>query len=510
MNHEEKALASSRPLGVASELGATELDAAAVFAKCIVLTGERLTLSARNGQWCFLDSLRLLSRVVGVLEVAIPEGLPELEREVDLLVSELWSQGTVRRVQPGQASFDSATAILNVGSDVRPDFPWTSILANGWVARCTSGATALPALIDQDNPVSCMLAASFGVTEVFKRVYGVPADIAAPMEDVAFSLFELENEFHDYGPQLPSSISLPDTLVLGAGAIGNGLVLLLSQLPLRGRVLLMDKQNFGVENYATCSLLDLSEWIGQPKAKMLADWLGSKSSLEVQGERSTIEDALSENLFKRPVDLVINGLDDVGARRAVQKLWPSLLVDGAINSAGAAVVTYSIARRKFACLRCTFPEPNGDAAAMQTEATGLHSSSLEGDQNRLITDDDIAKADELAREWLREQQRAGQTVCSTISSGISADRLGLKLAKNFRPSVPFVATASAALVIAQVLRTLLWPGQKFVHEFQFSNLFVGTSTGVRVGRLASPACECTKNSKVIDAIMARRREGRAS
>jgi molybdopterin/thiamine biosynthesis adenylyltransferase len=348
-----------------------------------------------------------------------------------------------------------------------------------------------------------MLAASFGVTEVFKRVYGVPVDVASPMENVAFSLFELNNEFQDYGPQLPTSISLPNTLVLGAGAIGNGLVLLLSQLPLHGRVLLMDKQNFGAENYGTCTLLDLAEWIGKPKAKMLANWLRPRSVLEIQDEMSTIETALDENVFKHPVNLVINGLDDVAARRAVQKLWPSLLVDGGINSAGAAVVTYSTAHRKFSCLRCNFTDANGDAEALQAKATGLDRSSFEGDPNRLITDEDIGKADESARAWLREQQRTGQTICSTISAGM-ASRLGLALAKDFRPSVPFVATASAALVIAQVLRNLLWPEQKFIHEFQFSSLFVGASTGVRLGRLASPDCECTKNSKVIDAIIASR------
>jgi hypothetical protein len=94
--------------------------------------------------------------------------------------------------------------------------------------------------------------------------------------------------------------------------------------------------------------------------------------------------------------------DDVGARRAVQKLWPSLLVDGAINSAGAVVVTHSTSHRRFACLRCAFTEPNEDHRAWQVKATGLHQNSLEGDQNRSITDEDIAMADESVREWLRE------------------------------------------------------------------------------------------------------------
>jgi hypothetical protein len=90
-----------------------------------------------------------------------------------------------------------------------------------------------------------MLAASF-VWPKCSRGFSVPVDVASPMENVAFSLFKLNNEFQDYGLQLPTSVSLPNTLVLDAGAIGNGLVLL-SQLPLHGRVLLMDKQNFRAE-----------------------------------------------------------------------------------------------------------------------------------------------------------------------------------------------------------------------------------------------------------------------
>lgn len=500
-----KALASSRPLGVAVELGVAELDADAIYKKRIVLIGELATLSTSNGQWCFLDSLRLLSRVVGVLEVVVPDGLFELQREVDELITTIWTPGTVRRVQVGQVAFDGAAAILNVGVQVRPDLPWTSILANGWVARCTSGKRSLPSEADQANPVACLMAASFGVTEVFKRVYGVPEHMAPPMENVAFSLFELTCEFNGYGPQLPNSIKFPEALILGAGAIGNGVILLLSQLPLTGHVLLMDKQAFAPENYGTCALFDSAAWLGSSKAEMLASWLQSRSALKVDSEMTTIEGALASTVFTNEVDLVINGLDDVGARRAVQKLWPALLVDGAINSAGAAVVTHNANHRRFACLRCTFPEPNEDHTELQAKATGLNISSLEGGQNRSISDEDIAMADESAREWLREQQRTGRTICSTVSTGV-AHRLGLKLAEGFRPSVPFVATASAALVIAQVLRSLLWKEQRFVHEFQFSSLFVGASTAVTIGRLASPNCECTRNATVIDALIARRKE----
>lgn len=500
----DNTLAASRPLGVAQELGASELDAATVFSKTVVLTGEKDVLACRNGRWCFIDCLRLLSRVVGDLQVVVPDAVPELQAELDALLPILWSQGKVRQIAASQCDWGSAVAVLNVGAQVRPDLRWTSILANGWVARCTSGCKPLPAGCEQANPLSCMLAASFGVTEVFKRVYGVPREKAPLMEDAAFSLFQLSTSFDGLGPQLPASISVPDTLLLGGGAIGNGLALLLSQLPLTGHLLVIDKQDFGDENYGTCTLLNLATWLGQPKAEMLGKWLDERSGLNVSGLKSTIEDALDKNLLEgKQFDLVINGLDDIDARKAVQMLWPRLTVDGAINSAGAAVVTHSMTHRKFACLRCAFDSPKKDHIRAQSDTTGLSRASLQGDPNRKITDEDIAAAAEAARPWLREQQRLGRTICSTMQAAQAAG-LGLRLKDDFMPSVPFVATASAALVVAQVLRNLLWPDEKFVHVFQLASLFVGPETQIGVKRLASAECECTRHAGVIDRLLATR------
>ena len=93
-----------------------------------------------------------------------------------------------------------------------------------------------------------MLAASFGVTEVFKRIYRIPQDSAPLIKNGEFSLFELTSDIRDIGPPLPS-IPLPNTLLLGAGAIGNAIALLISQLPLTGSLTVMDKQNFGEENF---------------------------------------------------------------------------------------------------------------------------------------------------------------------------------------------------------------------------------------------------------------------
>lgn len=498
-------LAASRPMGVAQELAGAPLAADAVYSRRVILIGEKAVLEHDNGRWCFLNSLRLLSRVVGDLEVVVPAGMPRLSQEVAQVLEKLWSQRSVYLVPEGQVKFEGAAAILNVGVAARADLPWTVINSNGWVARCTSSGSPLASGVSQSNPVGAMLAASFGVTEVFKRVYGISHEVAPPMEDVSFSLFRMSMTDDDIGPVLPEVIHLPSTLLLGGGAIGNGLVLLLSQLPLRGRLLIMDKQGFGDENHGTCCLFDDADWMGEPKALKLATWLKSRTAMEVDGLPSTIQDALDKGqLMSMGIDLVLNGLDDNPARRAVQRLWPSLLVDGAINSVGATVVSHSLAHHEYACMQCTFLEPVVDEKDVQTKATGLSCSSLEGDPNRLLTDEDIANADEAARPWLCEQQRQGKTICSTIAAGMAV-RLGLQLAKGFRPSVPFVATASAAMVVAQMLRSRLWPAERFFHEYQIGNLFIGPSTGGRLIRLASKSCSCTMHRTAIDSVVEQRK-----
>lgn len=237
---------------------------------------------------------------------------------------------------------------------------------------------------------------------------------------------------------------------------------------------------------------------------MLAQWLKEHSQLAVTGEQSTVEAAMDGPLLDElKPDLVINGLDDIDARKAVQKLWPALLVDGGINSVGAAVRAHSMSHRQFACMRCAFVEAKQDHIVQQSKATGLSRASLEGNTDRPITDKDIADARAERREWLRAQQKLGRKVCSTVMAA-EADGLGLSLAAGFQPSVPFVATASAALVVAHVLRASLWPQKKFFHGFQFESVFAGPDTAHRYNKLASADCDCTRNASLIDAVRSRR------
>jgi len=498
-------VASSRPLGVAEALGSSMLDEAIIFSRPVILTAEREMLTTQNGRWCLLNSLRLLSRIVGPLTVVLPPGLGAFETEVRHLAAEAWTKGTVTFALEGTpVEMGSMAAILNVGTQVRPHLPWTSINSNGWVARVSSGPAPLPPDCGQSNPLAALMAASLGVAEVFKRVYSVPADAAPLLDATQFSLFELSTTPTGLGPQLPNAMPLPDTVMVGAGAIGNGIALLLSQLPLHGRLHIIDKQDYRRENLGTCAVLDDETWLGKSKAECLAAWLNESEGLGCTGESAFVADARSgDYLRSMSVELVLNGLDDVGARHDAQLLWPSVLVDGGINAVGAAVVVHRLDHPHGACMRCTFRLPAQDDRKLQAKATGLSMTSLETDHGRPLTQQDVSDAEESKRAWLQEQLMQGKTICATIGEAQSR-LLGLDIEEGFNPSVPFVATVSAALVLAQAMKALLYPEAEFTQRFQMESVFIGPESTLGVLTRADSRCECVMHRSLIERVAAGR------
>ncbi len=495
--------AISRPMGVAQQLRHTPIDEKTVYSKLVVLTGEPAALATPNGRWCFLDALALLPRIVGQLLVVLPND-SAWRQEVQEHCARAWSRGSVVIMDAADAGqYERAQAILNVGSTVRSDLPWTSICSNGWVARVSSGS-ALPQDMERANALGALLAASFGVTEVFKRIFEIPAKIATLLELTQFSLYDLTISPVDIGPELPQRIILPDTLLTGAGAIGNAMAWLLSQLPVEGRLHIIDRQCYRDENLGTCLLMDGIDWLHRSKAERMAEWLRDHSRLAVTGEKIEIERAVEEGrLAGLSVDLILNGLDDPNARCQTQRLWPSFIVDGGINEVGAAVIQHRSGHSE-ACLMCWFAPPQVVAVVLQSRWTGLRAETLR-EAARPLTDEDVAAAAPEKQSWLRQCQREGKRICSIITEAQLAQRLSVQLSEGFRPSVPFVASASAALVIAAAVKGLIFQEAPSPALFQFGSIFLGPEASAGATREPTAGCQCVSQRAAISRLQSARR-----
>jgi len=494
-------LAGSRPAGVAQELLGKRVSVEDLYSRHVVLQGEPAVLATANGRWIFLDALRLLLCVVGRLTIVVPTRESDLRRQVEVLVARAFSR--CRPIIVDDASPLDArdvVAILNVGTEVCDPNTCTAVASNGWMAHVSSQRSLAIHAFGQANPIGALMAASLGVAEVFKRVIGVPAEVAGPVDRAAVSLFDFSTEDPSAGPALPAELLLEHALLIGAGAIGNGIALLLSQLPLRGSIEVLDKQDYGVENLGTCLLMEPEGWLG-PKAERLVRWLAANSKLTTTWKKSTIQAAIASGHFKKSPKIVLNGLDDVPARRETQRLWPQVLIDGAINPIGAAVIQYRLARPESGCLMCWFEEEPVDAKVAQSRVTGLRVDSLD-DISRQLTDEDIANADPERRAWLLECKRQGKTICATFTSAAELEqRLGVKAEASFRPSVPFVATAAAALVMAEAVKAVAFPAVKSPAMFHMGNLFLGPEHSMPVHRHPSPRCQCVVQRKALERLL---------
>src|SRR5260370_35878641 len=153
-----ESLAFSRPAAAADSLGDKAPDRHRFTEKKVLLTGEGTVLGFENGRNCFLNSIRILTRMTRGLKIWIPEGTG-LRDEASQLIEHISFGGKPWRLAtaPDFTMFD---AILSVGAETHSDLPWTTRNSNGCVARVSSVATAPSSLCDHPHPLGALASAA--------------------------------------------------------------------------------------------------------------------------------------------------------------------------------------------------------------------------------------------------------------------------------------------------------------------------------------------------------------
>ncbi len=486
----------SRPVAAAAKLGGLAPDHHRFVSKRVLLTGEASTLSIANGRECLLDALRLLVRICPNLSIALPPGADSLLAECRTLAAKIAFDDTVvfTRDTPEFARYD---AILSIGTMAYPDLPWTVINADGWLARVSSGSTNLPMPSGLSNPISALAAACFGVVEVFKRLIRLNESRGRLFDGLAFSLHSYRCQENDRGPALPANLPL-DLLLVGAGAIGNGIVHLLSQLPTNGRAWIVDAQTFREENLGTCLLIGPQE-LDMPKAVFAEKLLDGR--LHVRGFHEELE-AFQQRLGSERSHprVVLTGLDNIDGRHQAQKLWPDLIVDGAIADFPCQVSRHQWGEDS-ACLVCLFRHPPGPPAEnVASHATGLNRSRVQQPDDA-VTEEDVRAAPASQQDWLRK--RLGRQICSVVREGVAQLISQEEQRKGFSPSVPFVACMSACMVVAELVKFTAGWGTSLETRYQF-DMLRGPAFGAMVPQEKRRDCECVVRSRNIDTWRQRR------
>jgi molybdopterin/thiamine biosynthesis adenylyltransferase len=478
-------LAYSRPRKTAEELGELAEDRHRFLHKRILLTGESALLSIPNGRECFLDSIRLAVRICPNVAVYVGKENDVLRAEAENLADHIAFNKKVEflRELPDFTQFDS---ILSIGTKGHPDLPWTTINSNGFLARVTSGAADILGPCDLYNPIGALAAACLGIGEVFKRLIRLKGERGGMLNGLSFSLRNYAESTSEYGPPIPETLP-HDLLVVGAGAIGNGLIH--SRLPFTGTITVVDREKYGPENLGTCILITLDD-LKKPKATSLASVL-ENCSIRASAFFGTFERYASD--LKQFPKIVLNGLDNIDVRHEVQRtLWPNVVIDGAIGDFMCQVSRHPWPD-DVACLICLFQQPAGrPAEEVQSEATGLSKVRLQT-PNALVTEEDVKAAPPEKRDALRSF--VGHPVCSVVQHAM-AQKISLEQQEpDFEPSVPFVACFSACMVMAEALAYLSGGDTKLEPRFQFDFL-LGPALGLELPQARRQTCICGRRKNI--------------
>ena len=480
----------SRPIATAAVLGDFAPDNHRFVDKVVLLTGETEILKTANGRACFINSLLLLHRISKTVEVFLPSGLDGIQNECNDIVNKI-SNSSIR-ILPKQPAFSAYDAILSVGAAARESLPWTVINSNGWLARVSSLNESIPSDTCDYNPIAALAAACLGVTEIFKRLVRLKETRGMMLNSTSFSLYSYKTGENDLGPELPKKVEV-SLLLVGVGAIGNGIVHLFNQLPIAGNVSIVDYQKYGLENIGTCLLIGQSE-LGKPKALFAEDYLGRDLARGFVENIQQFSERLRNDIPAPKI--ILNALDNIDARHIVQDLWPDVIFDGAIGDFSAQVSRHPWSE-DIACLKCLLQKPTGEASEIVgSRATGLRPERI-SNADDVVTEEDIESAPDKMKAWLKE--RKGRKICSIVQEGVIQQISDAQQNNNFQPSVPFVACLSASMVVAELIKYVAgWP-TPLECRFQFDAL-VGPAQGQFFPQNRRRDCICSARRRNIETI----------
>jgi len=472
--------AYSRPSALAIQLLGNPT-AGQLLAKRVLLTADRDALQTKAGRSCFLAAASLLTRVCADLTILLPDDIGNFAKNVQVRMGLIHYAGNINFVSRQKARIEEFSAILNIGQTTTASLPWTSIACDGWAIQVSSTGTAINLRFHSFNPAAALAAASIGVTEVFKRLLGVAPARAPLMDGDVFSLLTYTVDA-DPGPKIKGPIRL-DCVLVGWGAIGNGIRHVLLELPLEGWIAIVDCQQAGAENWGT--YIDLTQPdFDKPKAETAAR--GWSPTVSARPFSIDIEQFLQKvgTEIQAP-DVVLGALDNIDARHQVQQLWPDVAIDGAIGDFSCQVSRHPW-NGDVACLRCLFRHPPGEDAHLATSrATGLTIESARAALEN-ISDADIENAPADKKQLLKDNK--GRPRCSVISEALARELSGSP--ERFSPSAPFVACFSGAMVAAEFMKYRLGLSSPLDPRFQL-DMLRGPTSGLMLEQGRRQECVCT-------------------
>lgn len=385
----------------------------------------------------------------------------------------------------------AATVQLAVELHGRPNV--IRVVPDGYGAQLAGDPSATITIGQPANALGSIFAAALAAAEAFKVIVVDKESRRTLHKHLTFCPVTLSDDTTVAPPLGDYDF---DAAIVGNGAVGTAIALILSEMRLGGHITLCDPENYDRENRGTYSLGGEREAKEKPPKVDLVSAL-----LETAGYETTPVDKDSTELIAR-IDsgavrmpkIVLTGLDNIQARRETQLLFPDHLIDAGTSDTSIGL-HYAIPTGP--CLRCFFPESTAgpDPIRLLSNETGLPANVLrQGD--KALTSEHLEGLTPVQKERLKDL--VGTPICGLAD----AVRLTDASSDGYLPSVPFVSQMAACLAVGRLVAVILGLDLS-INFFQFDAL----QSPVQDGDSRKPVadCYCQQRATLVQKLRAKRR-----
>lgn len=296
--------------------------------------------------------VRLLCRLYPRLTIKAPESskyrdeMEKLAIAINPLIDLNKPELSGIHIVVGDTPLTSPEPIFYIGSD-----NWLAKLST--LAPVGSGKT--------DNPLGAGAAACMASANVFRSVFSSLLPHSEIDQNLELSMYDFKQTAFE-NPDLPPTILMDNTMLVGAGAIGNGVIWALRNcLPLKGSLTVIDPDLIKLSNLQRY-VLATQDHIGCVKTKLASDYGNTVNFKLVEGEGDWKNFIHSFSGFIENIAVCV---DNVDTRIMCQANLPRKIFNAWTQQEDLAVSTHTNFLDE-ACLCCLYM-PNHEAPSLSTE-----------------------------------------------------------------------------------------------------------------------------------------------
>lgn len=392
---------------------------------------------------------------------------------------------TLARVTINDLAGSTVAVEIVVGSAV-PRHAAPRVFVSILGTRIVIGAQPGPSQGAAAQPITLLLASCYTCAAAMSRVVGPSLPYPVPE---AYDV--------DLGKLLGTDLSLmnrevdfDEAVLAGAGAIGNGFVLGLSCLPVRGKLTIADDDKASAGNLQRCVLFQDGS-IKWPKAEELCRAGEARLGAEVQFR--PFNDIVQKLPERRPgpwLKRLIVAVDSPRARRQLQGEYPGEVFDASTTGASEIVLHFHRQPTDGACMACVYPHSPEEHAREIHIADTLGVTLGEVREMRVSP----ASAAKIHARYphLTAAGIEGQAYDTLFKALCSSDRLMRPEGRQVLTPFAFVSVLAGAMLALEFFRRIAGGHNGLYNEWRISPW---TNPVMRRQRFLNrhPTCPCCSN-----------------